>query len=255
MKKKILAVLVCAAVMLTTACGKSEVNSNPTGGSSNESSSKLPDSSTASSDDGSSSDSSSSSESEVSSPAPESSTPEADSKFAHGKQDGNTYTSKFLGIKAEFADGWTLMTEDVLAQYNGIDDMSDENVNKVLDTNAMSYELMAAKDTVTNVNIVIENLNLTNGGKSISAEDYIDAVLPNLEAQFKAAAENVEVKKSTASFLGSEVACINTKLTVEGVDKAQCVIPISKGAYIANITFTGVSEAEVTSVMNRFKSM
>lgn len=255
MKKKILAIMVCAAAMLTTACGKNEATSKPTQSSSNESSSKLPESSTASSDDGSSSDSSSSSESEISSSTPESSTPETNGKFAHGKMDGNVYTSEFLGFKAEFADGWMLMTEDVLAQYNGIDDMSDENVNKVLDTNAMSYEMMAAKDEVTNVNIVIENLNLTNGGNLISAEDYIDAVLPNLEAQFKAAAENVEVKKSTASFLGSEVACINTKLTVEGVDKAQCIIPMSKGAYIANITFTGVSEAEVTSVMNRFKSM
>ncbi len=251
MKKKILAALICAAVMLTTACGKSEGTSQPTNSSSKQSSSAVSDSLP----EESSNNESSAPESETSS-APESSTPDTNGKFAHGKQDGNVYSSEFLGFKAEFANGWTLMTEDVLAQYNGIDDMSDENVNKSLDTNALAYEMMAAKDEVTNVNIVIENLNLTNGGKSISAEDYIDAVLVTFEAQFTAAgAKDVEVKKSTVGFLGSETVCIKTKLTVEGVPKAQCVIPMSKGAYIANITFTGNDEDEVLTIVNSFKAL
>lgn len=269
MKKKILTILVCASVMLTTACDKSGISSASTGGGSNESSStstksSSSESSTTSSEssstssESSSSESSTTTESESSSAPAESSTPEVgtDSGFVHGKQDGNTYTSAFLGIKAEFADGWTIVTDDVLAQTNGIADMSDENANEALDTNAILYELMASTEAIANVNIVVENLNITNGGKSLTGEEYIDLAIGNIEAAFLIAGiENVETEKSTINFLGSESACISTKLSNQELEMIQKMIPISKGAYMVMVTFSGANEDEITSAMNMFQSI
>lgn len=134
--------------------------------------------------------------------------------------------------------------------------MSDENANKALDTNAVLYELMAGTEAVANMNIVIENLNITNGGKSLTGEEYIDLAIGNIEASFKATGiEDVEAEKSTVNFLGSETACISTKLSSGGQEMIQKMVPISRGAYMGIITFSGASEDEITSAMSMFKSI
>lgn len=96
-----------------------------------------------------------------------------------------------------------MQTGEVLAQTNFISDTSDENAQKALNKNAVLYEMVAAAETASNVNIVIENLNITNGGKPLTAEEYIDMVIGNLESQFKEAlvAVDVETEKSAADFL------------------------------------------------------
>ncbi|MCM1168005.1 MAG: hypothetical protein NC401_18640 [Ruminococcus sp.] len=251
MKRKILTILVCAAVVLTTACGKSGITSTPAGGSGESSSDK------SSSSSESSSESSGSAESEGSSSAPESSTPEsgAAAGFVHGTQNGNSYTSEFLGIKADFSADWTVQSDAELAATNGIADMSDENANSALDTNAILYEMYASTETNANVNIVVENLNVTNNGKSVTAEEYIDLSIGGLETSLKESYDSVEVEKSTVNFLGSEMPCINTKLGLQGVEAAQKLIPISKDAYIAIITFTGWDEEEISSMLDAFKAL
>lgn len=245
MKKKIMTILVCAAVMLSTACSNNENSSAPSGSSSNESSSSSrksssSESSTTSSEslsalsESSSSESSTTTESESSSTPPESSAPEVETNggFAHGKQEGNTYISEFLGLKVEFDDGWTIQTDETLAQTNFISDMSDENTQKALERNAVLYEMVAAAETASNVNIVIENLNITNGGKPLTAEEYIDMVIGNLESQFKEALVDVDVEteKSTTDFLGSEAACINIKIATGGTSAFSKDDPVKQGS-------------------------
>ena len=223
MKKKIITILVCAAVMLTTACDKSGISSTSTSSSSSESSNES----------------------------------KTEGGFAHGKQDENTYISEFLGLKVEFDDGWTMQTDEVLAQTNFISDMSDENAQKALNKNAVLYEMVAAAETASNVNIVIENLNITNGGKPLTAEEYINMVIGNLESQFKETlvAVDVETEKSAADFLGSEAACINIKVTTGEQVLYQKMIPLSRGAYMGVISFSGASGEEISSAMSMFKSL
>lgn len=243
MKKKILAILVCAAVMLTTACSKSEVNSDPTSGSSKESSSESSNSSETSSEGETSSEPESETPSE-----PESSTPVEDVKFVHGKMNGNVYTSEFLGIKAEIADIWLISSDEELAEQNGIDNMSDENLNKVLDVKGVAYEMMAMSGKIA-VNIVIENLGVTN-------EEYIDLTITGIKDRYEALGfEGVEAERSTVSFLGSEIPCINIKFSYGGQNFVQKEIPISNGKYVASITFSGANEDEVLTIMNWFKAL
>ena len=134
--------------------------------------------------------------------------------------------------------------------------MSDENANKALDTNAVLYELIAGTESVANMNIVIENLNITNGGNSLTGEEYLDLAFDSIEASFKASGfEDVEAEKSTVNFLGSESACISTKLSSQGQEMVQVMIPLSKGVYMGTITFTGANEDEITSAINMFQSI
>ena len=253
MKKKLLTILVCAAVMLTTACDKSGITSTPSDGSSTSTKS-----SSESSKSESSSSESSTAESESSSTESESSAPEngATDGFVHGNVAQSSYSSEFLGIKADFADGWVCAADDMLAENNGISDMSAENVNSALDTKAILYELIATTEGISNVNIVIENLNITNGGKALSGEEYIELAFDNVTASFKSLGiEEVDAEKSKINFLGSEMACMKTKLANQGQEMVQVMIPINKGTYMGIVTFSGETEDDITSAMGMFKSI
>lgn len=205
MKKIIAVILICAALMLTTACsakGKSAA-------------------------------------------------------FSHGTQDSGVYTSEFLGLKAEFAEDWSITADSDLAQVNGIDSMSADNMATALKTNGMLYEMMAAAgDNSSNVNITIENLNVTNLGRSLTAEQYVDAAFNSIKNQYAAAGiTDVEAEKSTVSFLGIETACIKTTLKNDGAELRQMMIPVSKGTYMGVIALTAPDEDGVNAQLEMFKSL
>lgn len=205
MKKIIAVILICAALMLTTACsakGKSAA-------------------------------------------------------FSHGTQDSGVYTSEFLGLKAEFTEDWSITADSDLAQVNGIDSMSADNMATALKTNGMLYEMMAAAgDNSSNVNITIENLNVTNLGRSLTAEQYVDAAFNSIKNQYAAAGiTDVEAEKSTVSFLGSETACIKTTLKNDGAELRQMMIPVSKGTYMGVIALTAPDEDGVNAQLEMFKSL
>lgn len=269
MKKKILAVMVCAALLLTTACSDRTANDESIRRRSDKSSSVRSDNPAKPSDGGGSSAESDSSEaplegenstpadSESSSSTPESSTPEADGKFVHGKVDGNIYTSEFLGFKAEIADGWTITTDEELATWNGAADMSDENLNEVLDVNGLAYEMMALSGDVANVNITVQNLDVTSGGDVLSIEEYIDLSVSSIVDLYTKVMGiyDIEAEKSTANFLGKEMVCLSTKFTNHGVEAVQKAFPIIKGRYMATVTFTAANDDEMAVFLATFKAL
>lgn len=177
--------------------------------------------------------------------------------FSHGTQDSGVYTSEFLGLKAEFTEDWSITADSDLAQVNGIDSMSADNMATALKTNGMLYEMMAAAgDNSSNVNITIENLNVTNLGRSLTAEQYVDAAFNSIKNQYAAAGiTDVEAEKSTVSFLGSETACIKTTLKNDGAELRQMMIPVSKGTYMGVIALTAPDEDGVNAQLEMFKSL
>ena len=102
--KKIIAVLICAAVCLTTGCSKSETSSGTqlpaTTSSSNKSSVTQP------AVTSSSKTSSTSSQTSVPTSVPTSEPTTARGEFQRGKWSGNSFTSYFFGYKLNL-DGWT----------------------------------------------------------------------------------------------------------------------------------------------------
>lgn len=251
MKKKILAAIVCASLMLTTACGNPGESERSYISSTERSSKVVSDSKPEESSDNESSAPESQTPSE-----PENSTPEANGKFVHGKFDGNVYTSEFLGFKAEIDSNWTIYTDDMLAQTNGVDDMSDEKLNEALDVNGMAYEMMALSGEIANVNITVQNVDVTNGGTTLTADEYVDLMLTIIGDQFKALGLNlIGAEKATVNFLGKDTVCLSTKVSNQGIEMVQNAFMISKGKYLATITFTAADDAGLTALVNTFKAL
>lgn len=262
MKKRILTALMCAAVMLTTACDKSETGSTPSGSSLESSTTEsAPESSTTESAPESST-TESAPESSTTESTPENSTTESAPEsggFVHGVISEDSYASEFLGIKAEFAEGWELQNDVELAFNNGIDDVSPENIEKALTENEVFFELRARSDGTMNVQITVEDINVTNGGKIIDAEEFVDIVLESseeTEAMYKDLGyEKVEIGKSSTTFLGSELPCVSTSVAKEDMTLRQMLVPLCKGRYIAAIIFSGADEDEIQTVMDMFSKI
>lgn len=253
MKKRILTALVCAAVMLSTACDKSGTSSTPSGSSPESSTNEsTPESSTTES----------APESPTTESAPESSTTESTPEsggFVHGVISEHSYTSEFLGIKAEFAEDWELQNDVELAYNNGIDDVSPENIEKALRENEVFFELRARSEVTMNVQITVEDINVTNGGKSIDAGEFVDIVLEGMEeteAMYKDQGyEEIEIVKSSTTFLGSELPCVSTSVAKKDKTLRQMLVPLCNGRYIAAIIFSGANEDEIKTVMDMFSKI
>ena len=236
MKNKILAVLVCAAVMLTTGCSsRSDILSDFFASSGNNSSSAVI------------------SRSEKSE---EPQTPQSMDKFSHGKTSGTVYASEFLGVRAQFPDDWTFLDDSYLAQQNNIADMTDKSVSAALNSVGALFEMIVRSDGVANINIIVQNLDVTNGGRALDADTYLDFSLDVVKEQYNAAGiDLLKAERSTAIFLGKNQSCTYIKLSNHGTSMVQKGFLISRGKYLATVTFTGESDAEVSLLIDMFMSL
>ncbi len=248
MKKKILALISAAAIALTfTACTRSnDVQNALEGGNKTNNEVNNNSDNNSNNDDNNSDDKTKEEEKE-----PE----KNDEGFKHGENTDSSYKSSFLNIEVEYGDDWTTYDDEYMASQNNIEDMSDENVNKVLDQSGVLYEMMAKLESNSNVNIVIENLNLTNGGKSLSAEEYLEAALPNLKTSLASTYEDAEVDMSTTTICGKELPCIKGSISSGEVSANEILVAVSSGKYIAIVTFTTLSDDDFNTLASAFKSI
>lgn len=153
MKKKLIALLICAAVCLTTGCG---------------------------------------SKSSTSSTNASSSTPSANEKFARGKWNGDVFTSDFFGIKITLDSSCVKGSDEELALINGIPDMSDANFNSAVEKSGLNngvYEMYVEYRGSGSLSLAYnryegvaldEYVQLNANGLRMS-EDFQDVVIDKIE--------------------------------------------------------------------------
>ncbi|MDE6579855.1 MAG: hypothetical protein K2K41_04905 [Ruminiclostridium sp.] len=131
--------------------------------------------------------------------------------------------------------------------------MSEENVNKALEKKGVLYEIMASQENNENFNIVIENLNVTNNGKTVSGEEYLKLSLPTLKTSLKSGYDESSADIDKVTFMGKETACIKADVTKEELHAYLIIVPVIKGNYAALITFTAFSAESAESMIAVFK--
>ena len=265
MKKSrvLIACVVCAMTVLTTACGGNNGNSSNTSVGTNSStpaqSSAAGNTSTNSSavtSGNSTASVSSTPESSVATSAAES-TPANNTDLSHGTWSGKTYTSAFLGIKGEFPSDWVVTSDSDLASAIGATGMSADSMKTALNSVGTVTEMKAATaDQSSSVNIVIEDTNKT---KTPNESDKYFSTMPAVaQQQLEAVGEalgvsmKANVSESSVSFLGEDTKCLYIILTVDGSDVHEIQVPIFKDNYVVNITFAAPTKAEAEALVASF---
>ncbi|MDE6728325.1 MAG: hypothetical protein K2J80_10370 [Oscillospiraceae bacterium] len=172
---------------------------------------------------------------------------EKSAEFEHGTVSGTSYTSKFLGLKADLGSGWTFLTDSELASANGVSDMTASSVKSAFDKKGVGVimEMMATKQGGDSVNITVQSYS----NKSVPSEDaYFDLI----KEQYSKLNTNASFGRIT--FLGKSVRCVDLSVSVLGVTAYETQIPIFKGDYIACVTFSSAKKENLKSLIDSFKA-
>lgn len=206
MKRKLFSVVLAAAMVLSlTACDKKTI-SDATGSVSSASAEASVETSTETSVEASVETST------------EASVEESDEEeFSIGDVESDVYENEFFNIKVTAAEGFTFADSETIAaigQYTA-ESFADSDI----DLAKQSAEAISSGATITDFYLsdaeMINTLNLTiSSGKGIKpsmVDALMDQMIPVLEETFASQGFlNVKSERSTTTFCGEEVSCINT---------------------------------------------
>lgn len=175
-------------------------------------------------------------------------------EFSHGTVSGTTYTSELIGTKADFGEDYTFTSDEDLAQMNGIDDFSKENVDNAFSVNGIVYDLFVADAENNNVNVLFEDLERLNRA-SLDEQGYVDASLPTLKDQLESAFTVDSIDQEKITFLGSEVPCLKITLDVAGTKLYEYQTYKKVGQYMCVFTATSFSADGANELINKFTAI
>lgn len=167
------------------------------------------------------------------------------SSFEHSILINSVMNNKTFGIGATFPIGWTLYDNDVVAEMNGVTELSAENIQSLFETNGMVYDAVAANtDTGTNLNFLAEDLSRSDN-ETITEQEYVSLSLTSIQTQLENQGYNVSyVTADTVTFAGSVHSCINISATVNDAQVFQHQVVIKSGKYMGILTVTSFTSEE-----------
>lgn len=177
--------------------------------------------------------------------------------FTHGTISGTTYTNEMIGVKADFSDGWTYLSDEDLAAMNSFSDFSKESTDKAFSSTGIVYEMYAMNgETNDNLNILFENLERSNN-TSLDVQGYIDANLKSLESQLQAQQFTVDkIEQDKTTFLGEETPCLKITLSLLGSQIYEYQTYKKVGQYMCVFTAMSFSSTEdAKKIIDKFTAV
>lgn len=177
----------------------------------------------------------------------------AESGLTCGTLAGNTYENDYFGFGINVPSSWTTKSQSEIATLNGTDAATMQNdfesVAGKMQTSYLFYSI--DNSTGNNLNVVIENLGLTNN-KGMTGDEYLNAAKALLESTYESmGAENVEMEISTIAIDKNTYSCMEASLTMEGAEMSQLVLVVPANDYMAVITFT-VADIDTFGYLNDY---
>ncbi len=173
--------------------------------------------------------------------------------FEKGAAKADTYTNEFFGIQFTLPVGFTFYDDAQLAELNKSinSTLSDEEIAKALESGATFFDMAAAAENGTNVNVVIEYAG-TPAAQAIDAAGYIEASMATLEKQLKESGITLKSAESGTyknPETGDEFASMKLEIESQGTAMYEELVCVKAGNYFMNITVTSQSEADLDKIL------
>lgn len=173
-----------------------------------------------------------------------------DIAFKHGYWQGQTYYSEYFGFSVKGEAGWDAMTDDGMADFHHIPDLSSKSLKSVLDKGSL-LEMQLSKRGGVTINIhVYDNEKFPQ----YREYQYIDTVINSIEKEFGSLKTiSYNAKQGAVNFLGKLTVCVETDMTIRGLPTTYGLqIPVVRDNYTASIVFTASKKEDITSALDRF---
>ena len=173
--------------------------------------------------------------------------------FKHGSWSGQTYSSEFFGFSVKGESGWNATTDEGIAKFHDISDLSSGNIKSVLNKGAF-VEMMLSKPGGTSINIYVYD---NEKFPQYREYQYVDARIKSIEDEFGAFSTiSYNAKQSTVDFLGKLTVCVETDMTLSGLSTTYGYeIPVVKDNFTASIVLSAPSKEELNSAIKRFSAI
>ncbi len=177
---------------------------------------------------------------------------QANKDIARGTIDGNVYTNDSAGLTFTKPDSWVYSTDEEIAEVMevGADVIDAESFAATLGQMATVYDMMVIDPTTgTNINIMYENLMLTNGG-AMTAEAYADV----LKNQFNAITEMSYTVSTaeTVSLGGEDWLRMTAAVDYSGISMTQAYYLRANGTVMIAVVVTVVGDTELSTIEAMF---
>lgn len=161
-----------------------------------------------------------------------------------GSMEDGVFSSSFLGIGADFSgEEWIWLTRDELSSYNG-GAATDEELKRKAEAGNSVYEMLAGKETGSNVNVVVQKMGIGSVILEVTEEEYVDMTVDSLAETLVGVIDNAVAEKINVSFAGANHYGIDVVGQSYGMDVYERIICISKGNYMGLVTITSMSNEE-----------
>lgn len=252
--KKITTAIIAATMLMSTACGSSEIQeatdtvvSETSVEATTEATVEAEDSAEEASTEEADAATESSSEDAADAASTEEETETEARNYERGTVDGNKYTNDSLGIVVEVPSTWYFLTDDELSEITGyqMDTIDNDTLTSLLEEATDLMDMYVVSDNgMDNLNLSVQKKTLLT--KALDAQGYVDAALATTKVTLEAAGfEDVEIEESTVATANGELPCLNLKSMYSGYEVYQVVAVYDTGDYF--VTFTSTVYAEDTA--------
>lgn len=170
-------------------------------------------------------------------------------EFQAGSVTGKTYENKSLGLGINLPGDWTFLSAKELAEQNGITYSGSGPV----ESGNVLYEAMGISgDKTSNIIVNFEDLGAVNG-LTMTAESYIDIVLPQLEKSYTDVGMTlVNSGKIDVTIGGKTFKAIKVECDYNGVKVYQNMICVKTGKYMGVIGISGTGANQMDTLLSSF---
>lgn len=179
---------------------------------------------------------------------------EEEKEFSQGKHDTTKYENEFIGLGVKIPDDWNFYTDEQMKELNNLtEDYYSEEAKEAIENADLIYDMFASNaDGSNNINIVLEKHTVLK----VAAMDLKKEV----PAAFDAMKESYENMGSTSFNAEMDDIEIDDKEFVSaeymtgfnGVTLYQRQIFVKCGKYLATITVTATTSAELEKLSESF---
>lgn len=175
-------------------------------------------------------------------------------EFSQGSLKGTKYENEFIGIGVEIPNDWSFYSDEQMKELNKLtEDYYSEEAKEAIKNADVIYDMFAANaDGSNNINIVLEKHTVLK----IAAMDLEKEVPKTFDAMKQTyenmGADSFEAEMDDIEIENEEFTSAKYATVISGVTLYQRQIFIKCGKYLATVTVTATSEAELENLSESF---
>lgn len=172
--------------------------------------------------------------------------------FEPGTLQADTYTNEFFGVKFTLPEGFAFYDEAQMADMNkSVGSLVSEDIAKALESGVAFFDMAAATEDGTNVNVVIEYAG-TPAAQALDSATYLEYAKENLASQLSSSGVTVkeaEIGKYKNVQTGDEFDSMKLQIEMQGIPMYEELVCLKSGDYFMSITATSQDEADLEKIL------